>query len=47
MMYSPLNEAYMFQEMEERKRRLSGARREEVAARAGRRWWHRASHVAE
>ena len=47
-MYSPLNEDFMFEEM---KNRTDGmirrARKEDIAARAGRRWWRRAAHRAE
>ena len=45
-MYSPLNEDYMFQEMKNRRDSLLRPHREELAARAGRRWWRRASHSA-
>ncbi len=42
MMYSPLNEDYMFEEMKNRTDRLRRPYRKDVAARAGRRWWRRA-----
>lgn len=45
-MYSPLNEDLMFQEMQNRKERLLRPQREDIAARAGRRWWRRATHRA-
>jgi hypothetical protein len=46
-MYSPLNEDYMFQEMKNRTESLlRPVHREDVAARAGRRWWRRATHRA-
>ena len=41
-MYSPLNEDYMFQEMKNRTDGLRRPRRQDAAARAGRRWWRRA-----
>ena len=41
MMYSPLNEDFMFQEIKNRKEELSRPRREDIAARVGRRWWRR------
>ncbi len=46
-MYSPLNEDYMFEEMKNRRDALSRPSREDIAARAGRRWWRRATHHAE
>ena len=45
-MYSPLNEDYMFQEMKNRTESLLRPHRQDVAARAGRRWWRRATHRA-
>ena len=45
-MYSPLNEDYMFQEMKNRTDSLRRPHREDIAARAGRRWWRRAAHRA-
>ncbi len=44
-MYSPLNESFMFQDMEDRRRTL-GTARNRAAARAGRRWWSRHTHRA-
>lgn len=44
MMYSPLNEDYMFQEMKKRTDELIRPRRADAAARAGRRWWRRAGN---
>ena len=44
MMYSPLNEDYMFEEMKHRTDSLRRPRREDIAARAGRRWWRRAGN---
>jgi hypothetical protein len=46
MMYSPLNEEYLFQEMKDRTDSLRRPRREDIAARAGRRWWRRSAHRA-
>ena len=46
MMYSPLNEDFMFEEMKNRKESLLRPHRENVAARAGRRWWRRTAHRA-
>jgi hypothetical protein len=46
MMYSPLNEDFMFEEMKNRKESLLRPYREDAAARAGRRWWRRTSHRA-
>jgi hypothetical protein len=45
-MYSPLNEDLMFQEMKNRTESLIRPRREDIAVRAGRRWWRRATHRA-
>ncbi len=45
-MYSPLNEDLMFQEMKNRSERLTRPYRDDIAARAGRRWWRRATHRA-
>ena len=45
-MYSPLNEDYMFQEMKNRTESLLRPHREDIAARAGRRFWRRAAHRA-
>jgi hypothetical protein len=42
-MYSPLNEDLMFQEMKNRADRLIRPQQEDIAARAGRRWWRRSS----
>jgi hypothetical protein len=44
-MYSPLNEDFMFQEMKNRADALRAPIREDIAARAGRRWWRRAAHT--
>jgi hypothetical protein len=44
-MYNGLNEDYMFQEMKDRTQNMRAAR-QQVAARAGRRWWRKASHRA-
>jgi hypothetical protein len=46
-MYSPLNEDYMFEEMKNRREAMHRPLREDIAARAGRRWWRRATHRAE
>ena len=45
-MYNPLNEDFMFQEMKTRTDACASARTEDVAARAGRRWWRAAAHRA-
>lgn len=45
-MYSPLNEDLMFQEMKNRTERLVRPQQEDIASRAGRRWWRRTSHRA-
>ena len=45
-MYSPLNEDLMFQEMKDRTERLLRPQGGDIAARAGRRWWRRATHRA-
>jgi hypothetical protein len=45
-MYSPLNEDYMFEEMKNRTDGMRRPHREDIAARAGRRWWRRAAHRA-
>jgi hypothetical protein len=45
-MYSPLNEDFMFEEMKTRTDVMRRARKEDIAARAGRRWWRRAAHRA-
>ena len=45
-MYSPLNEDYMFEEMKTRTDAMRRPRREDIAARAGRRWWRRTAHRA-
>jgi hypothetical protein len=42
-MYNALNEDYMFQESKDRAATMR-ANRQQVAARAGRRWWRKASH---
>jgi hypothetical protein len=46
-MYGPLNEELMFEEMKNRKAILTRPYREEIAAKAGRRWWRRAVHRDE
>lgn len=46
MMYSPLNEEFMFEEMKQRADAIRRPRREEIAARTGRRWWRRTAHRA-
>jgi hypothetical protein len=40
-MYSPLNEDYMFEEMKNRRDGMRRPVRQDIAARAGRRWWRR------
>ena len=45
-MYSPLNEDFMFEEMKTRTDGMRRVRKEDVAARAGRRFWRRAAHRA-
>jgi hypothetical protein len=45
-MYNSLNEDFMFQEMKTRRDALRRPTREDIAARAGRRWWRRATHRA-
>ncbi len=42
-MYDPLSEVYMLQQFNER-RNSDRRPRQELAARAGRRWWRKASH---
>ena len=44
-MYNALNEDYMFQEIKDRTEPVRAAR-QQAAARAGRRWWRKASHRA-
>ena len=46
MMYSPLNEELMFQEMKNRADAIRRPSRQDLAARAGRRWWRRTAHRA-
>jgi hypothetical protein len=46
VMYSPLNEDFMFEEMKNRKESLLRPHRDDIAVRAGRRWWRRTAHRA-
>jgi hypothetical protein len=47
MMYSPLQQEYMLSEMKRRRAEaISRPRRDEIAARTGRRWWRRTAHSA-
>ena len=45
-MYSPLNEDFMFEEMKTRGNAIRQPHREDIAVRAGRRWWRRTTHRA-
>ncbi len=45
-MYSPLNEDFMFQEMKNRTDAMRKPHRDEVASRAGRRFWRRTTRRA-
>ena len=46
MMYSPLNEEFMFEEMKNRTDAIRRPARQDIAARTGRRWWRRTAHRA-
>jgi hypothetical protein len=42
-MYDPLSEVYMVQKLDESRKRMRTSP-QELATRAGRRWWRKASH---
>ena len=46
-MYSPLNEYLVLQQNRDRTKDVVRHNREDIAVRAGRRWWRRAAHRAE
>ncbi len=45
-MYSPINEDFMFQQMRDRRERLSVVRGGSPATRPGKRWWRKSPQRA-